>query len=65
MESAGSKKKWSGIVLCLGLIMTLVFNGCLNAAKESKEMGRLEQNDLPPIDTLEPSTTATATFAQG
>lgn len=65
MESARNKRKWFGIVLGLGLIMTIVLSGCLNAAKESGEMGRLEKTDLPPIDTMTSQRTVTATFALG
>ena len=65
MENAGNKRKWSGIVAALSLIMTLILSGCLNAVKESEKMGRLEKADFPPIDTLEHPKTATATFALG
>ena len=66
MESAGNKKKGRvGVVVGLGLIMTLIMSGCLSTAKESEEMGRLEKPDTPLIDTLAPTKTATATFALG
>ncbi|MDY6910915.1 MAG: hypothetical protein SVM79_00940 [Chloroflexota bacterium] len=59
------KRKWSWIVAGPALIIMLFLSGCPNAAKESEEVGRSRTTDIPLLDNLAPSKTATATFSLG